>query len=299
MNKRRIVLIVMIALPLLCMSAQNGAGDPAIEVSGAIEWEKMELSATVVLNLASANIRLPTGRIQAEEIIRQEYATLMRPLILSIPVDSSTLLADLIGRGEFPFFGPEAASTSARRNSAALSPDLSRLSATYTIDLSVISDQLIRHREPGEIRRILTPVPAASYSGVIIIASGELPIHGRNTAAYTEPCLFPRIWDTEMNLIFERNILDNAAIRRTAIRYSGENGIFHATPSGLSPEVEAVVGQNPLRIIAQGLFGTNPTDPVIAAEDALIILSTENNRRLLRDGKIVIVLSDGVLRKNL
>jgi hypothetical protein len=301
MNTRRILLLTILIVPFFA-PAQDGAGvaeNTPVEVSGAIEWEKMELSATVSLNLAAARIRLPTGRIQAEEIIRQEYATLMRPYILALPVDSSTVLGDLIDRGELGFFGPETAAASARRSPAALSPDLSRLSATYTIDLSLLTAQLTSRRRPGELRRVLSPVPAAAYTGVIIIASEELPLHGRNTAAYAEPCLFPRIWDTEMNLIYERNNIDNTDTPRTLVRYASEDGIFRTNPSGLSPEVEALAGKNPLRIIARGLFGIRPTDPVIDKDDALIILSTENNRRLLREGKVVIILSNGVLRKNL
>jgi hypothetical protein len=56
------------------------------------------------------------------------------------------------------------------------------------------------------------------------------------------------------------------------------------------------VGSNPLRIIARGVFGIDPTDPVIDRDDALLILSTENNRRLLREGRVVLVLNEGKLK---
>jgi hypothetical protein len=56
------------------------------------------------------------------------------------------------------------------------------------------------------------------------------------------------------------------------------------------------VGDRPLRLIARGVFGARPTDPIIDSEDALIIISSEENRRLLREGKVVIVLNDEVLK---
>jgi hypothetical protein len=59
------------------------------------------------------------------------------------------------------------------------------------------------------------------------------------------------------------------------------------------------VGENPLRIMARGIFGAVPTDPVIDREDALIILSSEQNRQLLREGRIVIVLGKNELLRQM
>jgi hypothetical protein len=72
--------------------------------------------------------------------------------------------------------------------------------------------------------------------------------------------------------------------------------IFSERPSGLSPEISAVVGDRPLRIHAAGVFGINPTDPVINREDALLIISTAENRSLLREGRLAIILDDSVLK---
>jgi hypothetical protein len=291
--------ILMILIAFAGLTGGLYAQTPRIAVTGAIEWEKMELTANLSLDLASAGVKLPTGRAQAEEIISVEFVSLLRPYILAIPVDSSATVEDLIRLESFSFLGPEAVAKSAKRGSATLAPDFTSLSASYTIDLSLLSGQLIRHNRPMEIRRPLTPVPAASYTGIIIIASEELPVHGRRTGALLSPCIFPKVWDTDMNLLYERNILDPANPNKTLVRYTGEADIFRNTPSGLSPEIAALVGNNPLRIIARGIFGARPTDPIIDREDALMILSSEDNRLLLREGKVVIVLSDGMLKTSL
>jgi hypothetical protein len=121
-----------------------------------------------------------------------------------------------------------------------------------------------------------------------------------NQNARILPCLFPKIWDTDMNLIYERNTLNTAAAEeqnpRSMVRYTAAEGIFRPTPSGLSAVLSALVGDRPLRIIAHGVFGTRPTDPIIDSADALTIISSEENRRLLREGRVVIVLNDGVLK---
>ncbi|MDR0708824.1 MAG: polymerase [Spirochaetaceae bacterium] len=295
MNRFGKMVFLFVLTALLNLTGGLYAQTPRIAVTGAIEWKKMEMAVNLALDLASVGVSLPTGRARAEEIITVEFTGLSRPHILAVPVDSSTTVEDLIKTGSFPFLGPESIAGTARRGQATLTPDFSTLSASYTLDLSILSSRLLPHSRPMEIRRVLAPVPAASYSGIIIVASGELPVHGRRTGAFVTPCLFPKIWDSDMNLVYERNILDPKSANSILVRYAAEADIFRDTPSGLSPELIARVGDNPLRIIARGVFGIRPTDPIIDREDALVILSSEDNRRLLREGKVAIILGDEAL----
>jgi hypothetical protein len=272
-------------------------GQTRMDITGAVEWDKMEINAAVTLDLASANIRLPAGRTQAEALISAEYLRLIRPCILNLPVDSSATIAGLIDRGDFSLLRAENLASGARMIPHALSPDLSGLSAAYSVSLAGVSADLIRHSRPSEIPRVLAPAQIPAYTGIIIIADGELPVHGKNSAALPVPCLFPKIWDTGMNLIYERNMLEprNAVMAR----YAPAAGIFRPTPSGLSGEIAALAGETPLRILARGVFGERPTDLIIDREDALIIISSEENRRLLREGRVVIVLDESVLKSGL
>ncbi|GHT69065.1 hypothetical protein FACS1894110_17840 [Spirochaetia bacterium] len=271
-------------------------GQTKIDISGTVEWDRMEINAAVSLDLASANIRLPTGRTQGEELIGAEYIALIRPHILSIPVDSSLTIEDYIEAGNFSLLRAEGLALSARAVPPSLSPDFTKLKAQYTISIAGISAEFIRHTRPAETRRVLIPAPTTSYTGIIIMAAEELPVHGMKALSLTLPCLFPKIWDTDMNLIYERNMLEVQNPRSPMVRYAAAEGIFRPTPSGLSPELSALVGDKPLRIIARGVFGKRPTDPIIDREDALTIISSEENRRLLREGKVVIVLNDEVLQ---
>jgi hypothetical protein len=271
-----------------------------IAISGAVEWDNMEITAAVSLDLASANIKLPTGRTQAESLINAEYLRLIRPGILSLPVDSSSTIAGLIDRGEFSFLRAENLALGARMVPHTLSPDLRSLSAAYSISLAEVSAELIRHHRPAEIPRTLTPVPVPAYTGIIIIADRELPVHGKNSAARPVPCLFPKIWDTAMNLIYERNMLEPRNTENAGmVRYAPAETLFRPSPSGLSAELAALTGQRPLRILARGVFGERPTDPIIDRADALLIISSEENRRLLREGRVVLVLDESVLKSGL
>jgi hypothetical protein len=284
---------IFFGLQILLLTA--AWAEPGLGITGVVDWEKMAIEARVSLDLASAGIRLPTGRSQGEELIRAGYSELIRPRILSVPVDSSRTVADYVRSGDFSLFQVEDFVWKAQFRPPAHSTDLSSLNAAYRLNLEELAAEFLNHNRPVEPPRIIAPPPAADYTGILIIAGDELPLHGTSRSALLLPCLFPKIWDTDMNLVYEKNMLEVSAGKALVLRYARKENIFLPSPSGLSPEVSEVVGDRPLRIFARGGFGIRPTDPVIDRDDALLILSSENNRRLLREGRVVIVLDDRVL----
>ena len=283
---------------LFFFSAAAAFGQAKLGITGAVEWDKMEINAVVALDLASAGLKLPNGRTQGEAIIASEYLRLIRPEILNLQVDSSSTVADIVERGELSLFEVENYAMQARTIPPALSPNFDSLLASYTLGIAGVRSALIRHSRLAEIPRTLDPVPTPAYTGIIIIASDSQPIHGaKNSAALLQPCLFPKIWDSDMRLIFERNMYNQAA--GPMAHYFPLKGIFAGEPSGLSKEISAIVGEYPLRIFAQGVFGIKPTDPIINSDDALLIMSTESNRNLLREGRLVIIIDDSMLKNEI
>ncbi len=273
MNRRLSILILFIAAVIF--SQAKVFAESKIGISGAVEWDASQLRAAVTLDLASANIRLPSGRTQAENILAANYLNLIRPNIFRLQVDSSSTIGDLVDRGELKLQEADSFAFAAVSIPAVLSGDMKTISANFTLPLSGISDALIRHRAPAQIMRTLSPVTSARYTGIIIIASDDLPVHGQKTNAKAVPCLFPKIRDTDMNLIYEKNMLEPEIT--SMVRYAKSESIFQTTPSGLSPELTEIVGDKPLRIFARGVFGIKPTDLIIDSSDALRIISSQEN----------------------
>jgi len=266
-----------------------------LDISGAVEWDTMQIKAAVSFDLASEGIKLPSGRTQAESILNTGYINLILSGILDLQVDSSSTIKDLIEGGELSLLEAQALALNARAVSPALSPDMKSMYSFYTITISGVSAALLRHIRPSEIARTMLPVSTAQYTGIIIIASQSLPVYGMRSAAQPIPCLFPKIWDSEMNLIYERSMLESR--NNSMVRYLPADSIFRNNPSGLSSELQELVGERPLRIFARGVFGINPTDLIIDREDAMLIISSEENRRLLSKGKVAIILDESVLRR--
>ena len=283
-----------LAFLLAIFTAAGAFADARFGITGTVEWDTLQIKTAISLDLLSAGIRLPSGRTQGETLLSSGYVNLIRPGILGLQVDSSSVIADLINRGEFSLAEVENLALAAHSIPPALSPDMLNISTSYTICLSGVSSALLRSTRPSPVMRTLNPISTAQYTGIIIIASENLPIHGMRSSALPVPCLFPKIWDTEMNLIYERNMLET---RDTSmVRYAPRQNIFQNNPSGLTPELAEVVGTRPLRIFASGVFGIKPTDLIIDRSDALLIISSEENRRLLSQGRVAIILDESVLR---
>ncbi|GAB6391303.1 MAG: putative OmpA family protein [Treponematales bacterium] len=281
-------------LLLTAVSIGAQTKESKVDITGTLDWVKAEISAAGALNLASAGIRLPVGRLQAEETLNAEYPQVLRSFLLPLPVDSSDTLKDLIERGAYSLFALDSLIIKAVNTAPAMSRDFLSLTARCSISLDTLSAELSAHSRPGDLPGVMETVPAADYTSIIIIAVDELPVRGRKTRAFAQPCVFPKIWDTEMNLIYDKSI-GNPENNTRIVRYIRRQDIFKPTPSGLDGTLGEFAGNRPLRIIARELFGERPTDLVIDRENALTILVSENNRQLLREHKVLFVLPDRTL----
>jgi hypothetical protein len=286
---------VRLFISLLILTASVVFAEEFTGITGVVEWDNLRIKSTVSLDLIRSGIKLPSGRTQGESVLESGYQKLIQPNIMNLQVDSSSTVADLIIRGEFDLAEAENIALGSRSIPPALSSDLRKISADYTMNLNDISAALLRHNRASPVMRTLIPVSSAQYTGIIIIADDKLPLYGMRSSALAVPCLFPKIWDSDMNHIYERNMLE---ARGVMVRYAPLKSIFQENPSGLSPEITEVIGNRPLRIFARALYGINPTDLIIDNTDAMLIISSNENRRLLSEGKVVFILNDSVLKKD-
>ncbi|MDR1787145.1 MAG: polymerase [Treponema sp.] len=288
-------------LMLMFGSSVQGQEEHArIEITGSIDWVKAEINAVGTLNLALAGVKMPAGRLRGEEILNSEYPQALRAFLLPIQVDSASTLEELVGTEAYPLAALDALCERGRGAPPALSKDLSALTGRYTVPLDALSAEFALHKRAAPIPILLDPVPSAEYTSIIVVVEEALPVHGRprGLKSLPRPCLFPRIWDTNMDLLYERAVGEPGNKTRI-VRYISLQDIFFNTPTGLRGDIAAFAGARPLRIIAQEVFGETPTDLVIDAEDARIILSSENNKALLRAHKVIFAFPAEALRSSL
>jgi hypothetical protein len=274
--------------PLLVFAAENAA------LTERVDWEKMEASFEVTLPLKESGFSLPQDRSASEAELARQFILLAKRCIEALPVDSSTSIGSLIESGRLDESFAETRAAALKGTPPFLTTDFSAIRTVYRLSLDSLRAIVPARQSPASYAAALTAESPSSYTGVVIIADGDLPIHGKRSVAKPAPALAPKLWDEDMNLLYDPNDAAEDG-HRPSFRYMATANIFSARPGGLSTEAEAIVGTNPLRVLASAVFGIRPTDLILQNSDALKLKSPET-RSLLDAGKLVIILDDGVLK---
>jgi hypothetical protein len=269
---------------LLCFTAKapySMEPESAYTTRSKADWETKTLTVEISLGLAKAGLRMPGARTEAELLLERDVPKLVQDSLFRILLDSRL---DIGGALETGALGREdffAVLGSGSLGQGRFSADLREFSSTWSISLVELAAPFVLHERPRSGPRALDYRPTRSYSGILIFAKGSLPVRGEKSSSEIFPCLYPKIWDEEMNALMEKDLVDPGKLK--------EWGMVGYSPLNDSPDFVDRVGGDPLRITASAVFGTNRTDPVILREDALLILSNPANKKLIADGKVIII----------
>ena len=270
-------------LPNSMLSAQ----ERTISATSTIHWETGKIYSAITLDAQKRNISLPTGRGAAQQILEIETPNVLKDTFCSVLVNSSERLGNAVESGEIPLAGLNGIIDAGIKTPPFYSRDLKTVSRTHIVSLAKLGSLFVTHKKAYEPKIPLETVPTRPYTGILIDARGPLSVHGENSKEAIIPCLFPKIWNAGFDLIYEKNMV------KPEIAIS--DGIIHYSASTDESEYRDIIGLEPLRISAREVFGKNRTDPVISDNDSLKILSSAENRKLLLEGKIVILCNEDAL----
>ena len=265
-------------------SAAASSAASLYRVDSSLDWGKRILRIRVSLDMVGAGLRLPEGRLEAERMIDRDLPGLAKDRIFSLQVDSYRTVRDTIMDGSLDAGRLIALDTDARRLESSFSRDMRSLVADYEFPLDAIGSLYVHSSEAIPAPTALGWSPARVHTGIVIVASGKLPVHGEHVSDTVRPCLFPRVYDRDMRLLLGMDRVDPEVLRTR-----GEAGYASEIPNGER------VGDDPLLVMATEIFGTDRTDLVISRDDATAILELRENRDLLRQGKVTIVVDRNAL----
>jgi hypothetical protein len=255
--------------------------DQAFSTRTTVDWYKHSVSVTISLDTKSAGIKLPAGRQKAEALIRDNLADIVGDGLLSLCADSRDTLADCVESGTLNLDSYIGLVSGAQPQRSRFSKDFKRFETDYQFSLVDIASLLVKHQATDDIAPALEYHPSRDFTGIVIYATDKLPLHGTSRSETLKPCLFPKIWDNSMNLLLEKNMANPEDIKRW--------GLVAYAVKGSDVLLSDRVGNDPLKIVAQGLFGKNHTDIILSKDDSLTIRSRAANRELLRQGKVMII----------
>lgn len=269
--------------------AENLAVRNIISSTSRIDWTKSEFISDIYLDTQKAEIAIPSGKKTAMSVTEKQIPALIKDQLLSINVSSDKQLGDLVLDGSITLEQITDLIDSGKKSPGIFTGGTLTMKTVHTLNLKEISAFLIKHHFPYKNPKPIETVASRAYTGIIIDARGKLQVHGEFVEDKTEPSFFPKIWDKEMNLIYERNMAEPENVEK--------NGLVRYDWRDDESFYQDRIGRDPLRIQAREVYGEIRTDPVISREDALKILTVPENLELLRQGKVVILLDRENLQK--
>jgi hypothetical protein len=251
-------------------------------VQTSIDWQHRVLVLRVALDLKAAGLRLPEGRLVAERMVGRDLPGLAKGPFFAIPVDSSRSVGDTIIDGSVDVSAILDLATLLTRREDSLSRDLSTYLSVWELPLGAATALYVGRGPASPLPFLLQYRPSKAFTGIVIFADEPLPVHGeRGVEARVRDGLLPRVFDSEMN-----PVIDGTLVKPEALVAWGPLG-YAAT---LDVAAEGRVGGAPLRIHATELFGINRTDLVISRDDAEKILALPENRALVAEGRVLVIV---------
>lgn len=258
-----------------------------LESKSRINWIKRNFKSNITLDVDKANINMPSGKSIATNIINTRIADMIKDPLLTVNVDSSRKLGDLILEQKITYHDLTEVITSSSCTIGYFKKDSSLFTTNHSIKTTDISSLFIKHTVPYKLQKPIENIASKKFSGIVIDARGKFNVHGEFAKEEAEPCFFPRIFSDEMDIIFEKNMVNPQVIKK--------GGICQYDFSDDETKYKDLIGNSPLHILATEIFGENRSDIVIKKEDALRIISVPENLELLKNGKIVILLNENQL----
>src|SRR5574344_3076765 len=272
---------------MAAQSASVSEKNAVVSSSSTINWTKCLFSSEVRLNVEKAHIPMPSGKSAAINRIQIELPVLIKDPLLSLYVDDTQTIGDLVLQGTFSLEQLTQIIAEGYQTPSYFAPNGIDLLTSHTIKLQNLGSLLVKHHTPYSLRAPIEHIASRAYTGIIIDARGTLPIQGEFTSSVVSPCLFPRIYNENMDLLYERNMVDPTIAKQTNIVYYGSDDRKETYIDR--------VGKDPLWITAKKVYGVNRCDPVISHDDYLKIATIPSNVKLLTQGKIVILLDKAQL----
>jgi len=275
--------IILFLYILISGSILVGA-EAEVSAVKSIDWENGIITIDIT---ASSDIpwTTPSSRYKMDSLISKRAPVLTAETLSEITINSlhtigseillnTSLYGNLLNLPEI-----------AGKTFSTASEDRKSLTVRYNIPIFPEIAKLFINRTIGD------PVPidlrykaTADFTGIIIYAGELLPLHGTNKNINLNPSIFPKIYNDKLETILDMTMVEPQFLQKwgTAGFSFNENVEYYGER----------IGAFPLRTMAKAVFGKNGTDLIIPDRAVREILSSDHNRKLLAEGRVMIICSE-------
>lgn len=258
------------------------ARETSVNAAVTVDWEDAAILIQAEVDFSSLDTSLPSARSKARELIADELPAFIQRAMYPLPYDSGSLVRDEVLTNSKRLGALEDFSATAENISFTMDTSLSTMKGEFRLSMFPgLYSIFVDHVHAYAPERLLSFVPTTTFTGIVIYAKGNLPVHGEEQDAPLSPGLFPKIYDENMNLVFEARMMPP--------EYLTGWGPVKFTASENLTNFRGRIGDVPLITMAHAVFGTNRTDIVISEEAAGKILYSKENIELLQEGRILVI----------
>ncbi len=249
-----------------------------------LDWREGALIIDARMDLGSAPL-VPTTRYQAEVEIARELPALFMDSVVDITLNSLNTVGERIKEREDLYRNLHNLASEGKKQFANLSRDVRQVHVRYYFSFfgeKGLITPFIEHSRAFPIKKYLGFEPSRTFTGLVIFAQGLYPAHGKRGSERITPSLFLKLYDEDMNLILSSEMCEPETLMKW--------GMAAYIDSVDYKENYERIGAFPLKTMARGVFGKNSTDILIPNDIARKLLCREGNHKLLKQGRILIII---------
>ena len=256
-------------------------------VSSSVDWVRAKVTITIERPVPDTGPNRPAAVAETQAAILRDAPPLVAAELSRIRYDTYRSVGEFVTEHPGRVGRLDEIARAARPVTNSVSTDLRLARVTFEVDLHAqFAGHFVTHTAPTQLPVHVGWVPAEAYTGVIIYAADRLPVYGTPSAGRIEPALAPNLHYIGSDGLIYR-LTRHESFSPDVLRLTGS--VEYST-SVADAERSERAGSRPLRVLARGLFGDVPTDIVLSLSDAKLLLAGYGNRRLITNGRIVVVI---------
>lgn len=247
-----------------------------------VNWENNNIEIRIKTPLDHSDSTLASTRIKAEIIMNENQTNIFFKNILDLQINSIDSVSEIINKTPEIYYKLDSLGETLEAKQKNLSNNLDYLESVYSFPIypNFVS---IFYNQTTHVKTLkkLDHLNYGEFTGLIIYVPKELPLYQKNREGKLKKVLFPRIFDEDMNLVFDLTMVEPEYMKKWGMVIYGNsyNENIYQTRIGITP----------LRIIARGLFGKNSSDIIISNEEAYKLIGAANNLKIISQARILIL----------
>ena len=286
MPKRKFKIITLVLTAAMLLSAVFPVSAlPEIITETALSWATGDVTISATAEIPQSATNITSERFRITESIDRNLTEIVTEAFSTIYLDSQQTLKDGFSADSRMMERFDTLNLAKTRVSSSMGLRLDSVTNIYKYNIfSELIPILIKHKRPAPAPELLNYEPTAEFSGIVIYAVDTLPFYGEKKSGQLNPAIFPKIFNQNMDLVASASMADPEYLQKW--------GFILYTDSYNEKQMEERIGRYPFRTTAEGIFGNNRTDILITDEAARKILYNKANRRLIEEGRIVVIISE-------